>query len=158
MRGLSGLALALLLAMPAAAAPPGVRAAPPPGMSVQGAWMRYLLPGIPAGGYLVLRNGGTAPAVLTGASSPACGSLMLHESAEASGMAMMRTVPGIAVPAGGSVALAPGGYHLMCMAPKMKPGESVSVTLRFEDGSSLTVAMPVYGPGGPPVGSAAGSE
>jgi copper(I)-binding protein len=112
--------------------------------------MRYLLPNIPAGGYLVLTNTGDTPAVLTGAASPACGMLMLHKSQDSSGMAMMMDVPNVAVPPHGSVTFAPGGYHLMCMQPSMKVGGKVAVTLNFQDGSTLAVTMPVYGASGQP--------
>ncbi len=107
--------------------------------------MRYLLPSIPAAGYMVLQNNGDAPAVLTGASSPACGSLMLHQSQDDSGMATMMMVRRIAIPAHGSVSLAPGGYHMMCMDPKMKVGDSVPVTLTLQDGTTIAAVMPVYG-------------
>ena len=100
-----------------------------PNVSVQAPWMRYLLPNIPAGGYMVLKNTGDGDAVLTGASSPDCGTLMLHKSQDSSGMAMMMDVPSVTVPAGGSVTFASGGYHLMCMQPKMHVGERVPVTL-----------------------------
>lgn len=128
-----------------AALPLAAAAAAPAGVSVSQPWMRYLLPSIPAAGYMVLHNSGDAEAVLTGASSPACGMLMLHESQDASGMAMMTSVPDVAVPAHGSVSFAPGGYHLMCMQPNMKVGAQVPVMLDFKDGSSLILAMPVYG-------------
>jgi copper(I)-binding protein len=108
-------------------------------------WMRYLLPSIPAAGYMVITNRGDAPVTLTGAASPACGMLMLHESTETSGMAMMMAVPTITIPAGGSVSLAPGGYHLMCMAPVMKVGDQVPVTLTFADGAKHAATLPVYG-------------
>jgi copper(I)-binding protein len=62
----------------------------------------------------------------------------------------MMDVPRVTVPAHGQVAFAPGGYHLMCMQPAMKPGQSVMVTLSFKDGSSLAVDMPVYGATGRP--------
>jgi copper(I)-binding protein len=108
--------------------------------------MRYLLPNLPAGGYMVLHNAGDSDAVIVAARSPACGSLMLHESQDSSGMSMMMDVPRVTVPAHGQVAFAPGGYHLMCMQPAMKPGQSVMVTLS----SSLAVDMPVYGATGRP--------
>jgi copper(I)-binding protein len=112
--------------------------------------MRYLLPNIPAGGYLVLKNAGDTPAVLTGAASPACGMLMLHESQDSSGMAMMMDVPNVTVPPHGAITFAPGGYHLMCMQPSMKVGTKVPVTLQFQDGSTLALMMPVYGASGQP--------
>jgi copper(I)-binding protein len=94
---------------------------------------------------MTLHNAGNTDAVLTAAASPGCGSLMLHKSQDDSGMAMMMAMPTITVPANGSVTFAPGGYHLMCMQPKMKIGEQLPVTLSFQDGSTLSTTMLVYG-------------
>ncbi len=132
---LVGCVVLLPLAAPAAS----------PELMVVKPWMRYLLPNIPAAGYMDLQNPGAEDVVLTGAASPACGMLMLHKSSDDSGMAMMMDVPSITVPAHGSVPLAPGGYHLMCMSPQMKIGDTVPVTLRLADGSSITATLPVYG-------------
>jgi len=112
--------------------------------------MRYLLPNIPAAGYMTLRNTGSAPVTFTGASSSACGMLMLHKSEDDSGMEMMMDVPNITIPAHGSQTFAPGGYHLMCMQPHMKIGETVPVTLNFQGTSSLSATLPVYGAQGAP--------
>jgi copper(I)-binding protein len=116
-----------------------------PSLTVQQPWMRYLLPSLPAAGYMVLQNAGDSAAVLTGAASPACGMLMLHKSQDDSGMATMMDVETSPIPAHGSVSFAPGGYHLMCMQPRMKIGDKVPVTLSFQDGASLATVMPVYG-------------
>ena len=104
---------------------------------VSGGWFRALPSGQPAGGYFTMRNSGGAPAELVAASSTACGMLMLHQSVESSGTSRMMDVKSVRVPAGGTVAFAPGGYHLMCMdpAPVMTPGKRVPVTLVFSDGS-----------------------
>jgi copper(I)-binding protein len=116
-----------------------------PEVTVTKPWMRYLLPNIPAAGYMVLQNNGSTDAVVTGAASPGCGTLMLHKSEDASGMAMMMDVPTVTIPGHGRVIFTPGGYHLMCMQPKMKIGDRLAVRLSFQDGSSLTTIMPVYG-------------
>lgn len=123
---------------------PGVALAAPP-LTVSKPWMRYLLPSIPAAGYMVLSNPGDVDVVVTGARSPACGMLMLHESQDNSGMAMMMDVPNITVPAHGSVTFAPGGYHLMCMNPVMKIGDAVPVVLHLQGGGSVDAILPVYG-------------
>jgi len=75
---------------------------------------------------------------------------MLHKSEDSSGMAMMMDVPNVTVPAHGSVTLAPGGYHLMCMQPDMKVGDTVKMTLMLQGGASVVVAAPVYGAQGSP--------
>ena len=133
-------ALALsLLAAPALAAGPA--------MTVSHQWMRFLTPQIPAAGYFTLYNGSSKPAELTGAASPGCGQLMLHQSIIESGTARMRMVMSILVPAHGSVVFSPGGYHLMCMQPTadVRPGKSVPVSLTFKDGNTVSATFPVYG-------------
>ncbi len=129
--------------------PLAANAAGTPNVSVSAPWIRYLLPNLPAGGYMVLKNSGDGDAMLIGASSPDCGSMMLHQSKDSSGMSMMMDVSGIRVPAGGSVSLADGGYHLMCMQPKMHVGERVPLMLSFQDKSSILLIVPVYGAAGP---------
>jgi periplasmic copper chaperone A len=130
----SALGLALLLPATGHAAPP---------VTVSQPWFRYLLPQVPAGGYMTLTNSSDQPAVLTGAASPACGMLMLHRTENNGGTESMVAVASITVPANGTFHFAPGGYHLMCMQPKMKPGESVPVTLTFSGDEHQTVMFPV---------------
>jgi copper(I)-binding protein len=132
------LAAALLVA------PAVAQAAAPPVTAVK-PWVRYLLPSIPAAGYMTLQNNGGTDAVLTAAASPACAMLMLHKSQDNSGMAMMMDVTTITIPAHGAVSLAPGGYHLMCMTPSMKLGQTVTMVLTFQDGTKLTIPATVYG-------------
>ncbi len=127
---------------------PGAAAAQ--SVTVEKPWVRYLLPSVPAAGYMVLENTGDTDVVVTGAASPACGMLMLHKSEDSSGMAMMMDVPNVTVPAHGSVTLAPGGYHLMCMQPDMKVGDTVKMTLMLQGGASVVVVTPVYGAQGSP--------
>ena len=131
-------------------APAAAFAAAPGGVTVQQPWVRYLLPSLPAGGYLVLVNNSDLPATLTGASSPGCASLMLHESMNMGGTAMMMPVASVPVPAHGQAELVEGGYHLMCIGPKMKPGDKIAITLDFGDGTSVVVSAPVYGAMGAP--------
>ncbi|MBB5373828.1 copper chaperone PCu(A)C [Acidocella aromatica] len=133
------------------AALPGLAlAGAPPGVTAQHAWVRYLLPNLPAGAYLTLTNNSDTPAILTGASSPACSMLMLHQSMDESGTSMMMGVSAIPVPAHGTLALSQGGYHLMCMDPKMRVGGQIPLALEFQDGTTLPLNAQVYGPSGPP--------
>jgi periplasmic copper chaperone A len=111
------------------------------GLAVSKAWMRFVLPSRPAAGYFTLANTTSKAVLLVGASSPACGTLMLHKSVvEKDGAERMVMVKSIAVPAHGNLSFAPGGYHLMCMDPAktMTPGGKVPVTLRFDDKHTLT--------------------
>jgi copper(I)-binding protein len=126
---------ALLVAGPALAGP----------VQVSDAWIRSLPAKLPAAGYFTLRNNSAKEISLTGAQSPACGMLMLHKSTQNGGMASMDDVASVAVPAGGTVKFAPGGYHLMCMdpAPAIAPGATVSITLSFSDGSKSQTGFAV---------------
>jgi periplasmic copper chaperone A len=135
--------LALVAAMSAGAA----ARADEPGLSVSAPWMRLVMPSRPAAGYFTVENKTAKATALTGAKSPACGSLMLHRSVQQNGTDRMIMVSSVPVPAHGAVTFAPGGYHLMCMSPSaaVRPGKSVPVTLRFEDGGTLTTNFPVRG-------------
>jgi copper(I)-binding protein len=128
-----------LLAAPAFAAEPGV--------TVQNGWMRLLIAARPAGGYFTLHNTTDQEKVLTGASSPSCGQLMLHESLHQGGQERMQMVDQVKIPPRGSVTFAPGGYHLMCMQPsaQLHPGGTAPVTLSFADGGTLTTDFAVRG-------------
>lgn len=114
-------------------------------IQVSDAWMRALPAHLPAAGYFTLHNSGKSEIALSSASSPACGMLMLHKSTQSGGMGSMEDVVSVAVPAGGDIKFAPGGYHLMCMEPKdgVKPGGSVEVTLGFADGSRIAAPFAV---------------
>ncbi len=127
---------------PAAAAPSARVAAP---VTIRDAWIRALPGKLPAGGYFTLRNDGDPPSKLTGASSPACGILMLHKSQTGGGMAQMSDVAAIDIPAHGTLKFAPGGYHLMCTDAKaaIRPGNLVLVRLDFAGGLQATASFAV---------------
>lgn len=114
-------------------------------VTIDNPWFRVLPGSLPAGGYFTLHNASQTAVTLTGASSPGCGMLMLHKSSTMSGMASMEDVTSVPVLAGGFVAFAPGGYHLMCMnpTPAMKVGARVPVTLQFADGTRVVSAFAV---------------
>jgi periplasmic copper chaperone A len=136
MRGLVlSAAAASLLALPAIAAD----------VTVTDGWFRALPAKLPAGGYFTLHNGGAQSVTLTGASSPACGMLMLHKSDAMNGMSGMSDVASVLVAAGDTVKFAPGGYHLMCTdpTPAMKPGVTVVVTLEFAGGFAFAAPFAV---------------
>jgi periplasmic copper chaperone A len=134
------LLLSVLFTLPAHAA----------GFRVDEAWVRYLPGGVPAAGYFLLRNDADKAVELTGASSPAFGEVMLHQSVQSGGLARMRDVHAVSVPAGGAVNFTPGGYHLMLMAPSRKivRGDKIPITLKFADGQAVTAQFEVRGADG----------
>jgi periplasmic copper chaperone A len=82
-------------------------------------------------------------------STPLAGVAEIHEMAMQGDMMRMRAVPALELPAGKTVELKPGGYHVMLMDLKqqLKAGDSVPLTLVVEgkDGKreTLQVKAPV---------------
>ena len=71
---------------------------------------------------------------LVSATSPVAGVVEIHEMAMEGNLMKMRRVGMLTLPAGKSVDLKPGGYHVMLMDLKrtLAAGESVPLTLTFE--------------------------
>ena len=143
--GLS-LALAALMLLPSIAAAGAATA----GLSVENPSMRFVIKSRPAAGYFTVQNDTGSAVQLTGASSPACGTVMLHQSKNVNGVEKMLPVKSVAVPAHGKLVFAPGGYHLMCMSPtpRMVVGQKVPVTLKFGGGETVKADFPVEGASG----------
>jgi periplasmic copper chaperone A len=120
------------------------------GVKIEKPWMRLIIKARPAGGFFTLKNDTDTALELTGAASPACGMMMLHQTKEVNGVEHMMPVKSVKVPAHGTLSFQPGGYHIMCMRPQasMVIGHNVPVTLKFADGKSITADFPVTGPGG----------
>lgn len=137
--------LALGLVLIALAAP---ASAATPHAVVSDAYLQVTIAESPAAGYFTLQNKSDSPLTLTGASSPNCASMMLHQSVTNGGMAEMSMLESVVVPPRGSVTFAPGGYHLMCMKPSAVffSGQTTTiVTLQFANGDALTVPFRVQG-------------
>jgi hypothetical protein len=111
-------------------------------LAVSGVWSRASIgtsrPGVV---YLTIRNDGAEDDRLTGIATPAAAMPMLHETVMEDGVANMPHVMAIPVPAGATVALAPGGFHAMLMdlAAPLKEGGTFPVTLTFERAGPVTV-------------------
>jgi len=121
---------------------------PAPLVSIHDAWIRWLPAGVPAGGYLTLRNDGDSAAVLTGASSREYSEISLHRSVTRDGVAAMEPVTQIVIPPHQSLRFAAGGYHLMLSQPTraILPGDQVHIEFHFSDGSSAEAAFAVRRP------------
>ena len=95
--------------------------------------------------YVTLNNTGSQADALVSAASEVARVVELHEVKQESGVMKMRPVTSIPLPAGGTVELKPGGYHLMLLDLKhdLKAAEKVPVTLRFEHGGELRIEAAV---------------
>lgn len=112
-------------------------------IAVRDAWVRETSPAVPvSAGYATVENGLDREVRLVGASSPRAGRVELHTMDMRNGVARMRQVTdGLPLPAGGSVALEPGGYHLMLLdlAAPVRGGEQVPITFRFDSAPAKSV-------------------
>lgn len=109
-------------------------------------YARAMLPGAKVGGgYLSITNAGTDDRLVAVATARAA-SAQLHEMKMDGGIMVMRELKdGVAVPAGATVELKPGGYHVMFMnvAEPFKEGETIEATLTFEKAGTVEVEFAV---------------
>lgn len=115
-----------------------------------GGFSRATLPNAPvAGGFVTIQNTGTEDDRLIGASSDVAGHMEVHEMAMVGDVMKMRQLKdGLPIPAGQTVTLKPGGFHVMFMDLKkpLKEGTTVTVTLTFEKAGSVQVPLMVGAP------------
>ena len=86
---------------------------------------------------------------LVSVASPDANLVQIHESRIDSGMMMMSELrEGLPLPAGETVALAPGGNHLMLLGVKepLVAGDTVALTLTFEASPAVEVTATVGQP------------
>ena len=116
-------------------------------LTVTDAWVRVTGgPAEPAAGYLTIVNHGTSDDALVSASSPLARSVMVHRtSMESGGMMGMEPVVRLDCPIGGTVAFAPGGYHLMIsgLTIQLKAGDRLELDLVFEHAGTIVVQADV---------------
>lgn len=96
-------------------------------------------------GYLTLTNTGAEEDRLVAATGAIAERIEIHETVVTDGVARMRPLDGLALPPGETVALEPGGLHLMLLgltAP-LAEGERVPVTLSFEEAGDIEVELHV---------------
>ncbi|MFC6758852.1 copper chaperone PCu(A)C [Sulfitobacter porphyrae] len=110
-------------------------------------FVRATLPNQPvAGGFLTVTNGGDSDDTLIAASSDTAARVEIHEMAMQGEVMKMRALEnGLPIPAGETVMLKPGGYHIMFMdlSGPMTEGDTAEVTLTFEKAGAVTLTMPV---------------
>ncbi len=99
--------------------------------------------------FMTLKNTSATDDRLVGASSPIAASAELHDHIKDGDIVRMRSVPEIDVPAGGAVALKPGGLHVMLIGLKqpLREGEEIPLTLTFAKAGTVIVEVPVKSAG-----------
>ena len=96
--------------------------------------------------YMLLENPSEQTRSLIGASAPGYAMAHLHSSQSNDGVMTMTMVEQVDIAPGQSIALAPGGLHIMLMRPSAElaaeagAGYMVDVTLLFANGETQTVS------------------
>ncbi len=95
--------------------------------------------------FLQLANSSDSKHSLVAASSTAADVLELHSHIHENGMMKMRRIDKIEIPAKAKTELKPGTLHIMLIGLKnpLKPGQEVSIILKFADGSEKNITAPV---------------
>lgn len=116
-------------------------------LSISGPSIRAMVPGAKvAGGFLTITNGGKEADKLVGVTTTGVKRVEIHEmSMENQVMKMRKLDNGLDIPAGETVELKSGGYHLMFIQPEQpyKEGETVKATLEFEKAGKVELEFAV---------------
>jgi hypothetical protein len=116
-------------------------------VSVADPWVRGTVAGQKAtGAFMQLKS--ASDAALVGAASPVAKIVEIHEMKMDAGVMKMSAIERLALPAGKTVELKPGGYHVMLMdlTQPLKEGESVAITLTLEDKAGKRATVEVKAP------------
>lgn len=123
----------------------------PPELKVDHGYVRLgTLPSRPSAGYFTIHGGPTATTLIA-VNSPVAVKSELHESMTAGGMATMKPLGDLPIPALSTTVFKPGGKHLMLfdMNPGIKPGRPITLTFTFSDGRRIDALVPTIAPGAP---------
>lgn len=122
-----------------------------PALVVRDAWVRATAAGrVQTGGFMVIENTSATPRTLVSASADVASPVELHEMKQENGMMRMSPVKDLTVPAKGVLELKPGSFHLMLFGLKapLTAGQTINITLVFDDGTKVPVKAEVRAPGG----------
>jgi len=100
------------------------------------------------GAFMLLKNSGTTPDKLIRAASDVAETVEIHQTIMEGDVMRMSPVEFVEIPAGGEVELKPGSYHVMLIGLKqdLKAGETINITLTFENAGETTVKVEVRAP------------
>jgi periplasmic copper chaperone A len=133
----------LVVATSSAAGPGETRAGP---IVISDAWTRPTAAGMPMGvAYFVVRNDGARDDAIVAASTSAAARVEIHQTTLTDGMARMRPLREVVVPARRQVAIAPGGIHLMLvdLAAPLVAGQRIPLVLQFRNAGRVEIRLVV---------------
>lgn len=115
-------------------------------VTVDDAWGRASPAAATNAAFYMTIEGGSEADTLVSANTDACGITELHVSVMNDGVMSMQHLPeGIDVPAGETVLLEPGSFHVMCIDRQQDfvAGDSVSLTLEFAEAGTTAVEVEI---------------
>lgn len=106
------------------------------------------VPGRPGAAYFTLK-GADQPLTLVSVTTPLAIRTELHESMSHDGKMQMKPIRDVPLGANGTLKFERGGKHVMLydIAPDVRPGATVPLTLNFAEGRNLTVQAKTVGAG-----------
>ncbi len=113
---------------------------------VEQGYVRATPPGVTtSAAFMTLHNSDPEPVALTQVQSDTANHTELHQHTEHNGTMQMRQIEAVQIPAQGSTRFQPGSYHIMLMGLQgpLTEGDEVKLMLRFSDGQSTQLILPV---------------
>jgi len=116
-------------------------------VTIDDPWVRATVPQQNGTGAF-MRLTSQSDTTLVQADSPVAKYVEVHEMVMENHVMKMREVPGVSLPAGQTVELKPGGYHIMLidLHGQVKEGDQVPLTLTFEDAAGKRSEMDIQAP------------
>lgn len=109
---------------------------------IESAWIREAPPGITTlAAYLTFHNDSDHDLVMICANSPQFDRVEFHESRVEDGVASMRHLNEVFIPAGASFKFEPGGYHFMLIGNQaaIKAGDMIPISFIFKEHDTISV-------------------
>ena len=117
------------------------------GLEISGAWAKASLKGVSnSAAYMAITNTGDTADTLVAANADVSKAVELHTMSMTDGVMRMRKLEdGLALPAGETVTLAPGGEHIMLIGleAQLENGSRFDMRLEFESAGAQPVTVEV---------------
>ncbi len=117
-------------------------------LRVTSAWARPADSGTIGGAYITIKNIDSVPVIITSVHSTGAQSAELHESMMHDGMAHMTARPSVRIARDSTMAMVPGGLHVMLngLTRPLVVGDTLTVTFILNDGRRVPAPVVVRSP------------
>ena len=119
----------------------------PTDLQISDAWARETVAGqTGTAAYMTIANMGAGDDLLVSVAATAPAQASLHATTTENGVSSMRPLAaGLAIPAGATIELKPGGTHVMLtgLQAPLRSGETMKLTLRFEKSGERAIDVRV---------------